>query len=364
VIVYHVIFGAMELSSPYLWMNGESSKPMMHDLGITHQGRTETVNRAVTDFGIEDSFAQASKRFEEHYGFKLSATTVDRVTKASALQAEAYLEQKLRDGKDRYEKAPVSDDMIEPMLVELDGCEIRTGVFVPEEDRPHDEQPNRKKTIRWRDVRVGLARPMTSHPKLYVAQMEKYPEVVSQLFSVAAMLGMTQETEVVAVADGGHGLREEMESQLPITQFILDKPHLKKHLYETAVALGFSEEQQQQWVHSKLDRISEGHVQSVLEELQAQHTIEPNDRLRRLIAYLRRFEDAVDYDHFKELGYPIGSGEVESAHRSVPQKRLKLPGACWHPESINPLLSLRVIRANDWWNEYWTQRISTTNKAA
>jgi hypothetical protein len=364
VIEYNVIFGAMELSSPYLWSNGESSKPMIDDLGITHQGRTETVNRALTDFGIEDSFAQASRRFEEHYGFKLSATTVDRVTKASAFYAEAYLEQKLREAQERYEEARPSSQMSESMLVELDGCEIRTGVFAPAQDRSHDEHSSQKKNIRWRDVRVGLARPMTSLSKLYVAQMEKYPEVVSQLFSVAAMLGMTRQTAVVAVADGGQGLREQMESKLPVTQFILDKPHLKKHLYETAEALGFSEEQQQQWVHLKLHRISEGHVQLVLEELEAQNTMEPNDRLRRFIAYLRRFEDAVDYDHFKELGYPIGSGEVESAHRSVPQKRLKLPGACWHPDSINPLLALRVIRANDWWNDYWTHRTSTTDKAA
>jgi hypothetical protein len=354
----------MELNSPYLWKNGESSKPMIQDLGIRHQDRTETVNRALTDFGIEDSFAQASKRFEEHYGFKLSSTTVDRVTKASALQAEAYLEEKLGEGNDCYEQAPAPNDMSEPMLVELDGCEIRTGVFAPAETRPHDEQSNEKKTIRWRDVRVGLARPMTAESKLYVAQMEKYPEVISQLFSVAAMLGMTQETDVVAVADGGQGLRERLESQLPIMQFILDKPHLKKHLYETAVALGFSEEQQRQWVHSKLDRISEGHVQEILEELETQNTTEPNDRLRRFIAYLRRFEDAVDYEHFKELGYPIGSGEVESAHRSVPQKRLKLPGACWHPDSINPMLALRFIRANDWWNDYWAHRIAATKKAA
>jgi hypothetical protein len=96
VIVYIVIFGAMELSSPYLWVNGESSKPMVEDLGITHQGRTETMNRAWTDFGSEDSFAQASKRFEEHYGFNLGATRVDRVTKASALHAEGYLNEKLR----------------------------------------------------------------------------------------------------------------------------------------------------------------------------------------------------------------------------------------------------------------------------
>jgi len=114
-------------------------------------------------------------------------------------------------------------------------------------------------------------------------------------------------------------------------QFILDKPHLKKHLFETAVALGLNDEKQRQWVHSKLDRISEGHVQEIIEELKTQNTVEPNDRVRRLISYLLRFEDAVDYDRFKELGYPIGSGEVESAHRSIPQKRLKLPGASVAP---------------------------------
>jgi len=354
----------MELSSPYLWKSGEGSKPLVDALGITHNGRTETVNRALTDFGIEDSFARASKRFEEHYGFRLSASTVDRVTKASALQAEAYLEQKLGEGKDWCEQVPEPKGLSEPMLIELDGCEIRTGVFAPTEKDPQDEQPKRTKIIRWREVRVGLARPMSSESKLYVAQMEKYPEVVSQLFSVATMLGMAEETDVVAVADGGPGLREELDSQFSNMQFILDKPHLKKHLYETAVALGFNEEEQRQWVYSKLDKISEGHVQEILEEFETQNTTEPNDRLRRFISYLLRFEDAVDYDYFKELGYPIGSGEVESAHRSIPQKRLKIPGASWHPDSINPLLALRVVRADDWWCDYWTQRISTTNKAA
>jgi hypothetical protein len=99
----------MELSSPYLWKKGEASKPMVDDLGITHHGRTETVNRALTDFGIEDSFGQASRRFREHYGFGLSESTADRVTKASGLQAEVYLEQKLLEGKDRQGQAAESD---------------------------------------------------------------------------------------------------------------------------------------------------------------------------------------------------------------------------------------------------------------
>lgn len=346
----------MELNSPYLWMNGVKSKPLLDDMGITHHGRTETVNRALTDFGIEDSFCQAGKRFEEHYGFKINPTTVDRVTKESALGCQAYLEERLQSEK----KAP--DGLSEPMLIELDGCEIRTGTFAPAEGDLQNS--HRRKVLAWRDVRVGLARPVSAESKLYVAQMGKYPEVISQLFSIATILGMLEQTDVVAVADGGHGLREGLENQFSNMQFILDKSHLKKHLYETAAALGHNEEQQRQWVHAKLDRISEGHAGEVLKELQVQNTAETNDRLRQFIGYLARFQDAVDYDRFKELGYPIGSGEVESAHRSIPQKRLKLPGACWHPDSINPMLALRVVRANEWWNDYWAHRTAALTMAA
>lgn len=363
-IVYHVIFGTLELNSPYLWRKGEGSKPLIEDMGTTHHGRTETVNRALTDFGIEHSFGQASKRFQEHYGFKMNPTTVDRVTKESALGSQAYLEERLESAKNSGGQSGKPNGLSEPMLVELDGCEIRTGTFAPAEGDPQDGQPDRKKVLAWLDVRVGLARPMSAESKLYVAQMEKYPTVISQLHSVATMLGMAEQTDVVAVADGGQGLREGLEDQFPNMQFILDKPHLKSHLYETASALGLNEEQQRQWVHARLEGISRGHAGEILKELKVQNTNAPNDRLRQFIGYLSRFKDAVDYDRFKELGYPIGSGEVESAHRSIPQQRLKLPGACWHPGSINPMLALRVIRANGWWDDYWAHRSEATSMAA
>jgi len=42
--------------------------------------------------------------------------------------------------------------------------------------------------------------------------------------------------------------------------------------------------------------------------------------------------------------------------KSIPQKRLKIPGAGWKEESINPMLSLRIVRADDWWEDFWYQR--------
>jgi hypothetical protein len=191
--------------------------------------------------------------------------------------------------------------------------------------------------------------------RTYVARMDSYPNVVGQLFNAAVSRGLSSRTEVIAVADGGNGLREELAVQFPNLRFILDRPHLKGHLYEAAEATGLKETERHRWVDEKLDAIETGHVGEVLTKLGA-HRGRGKKRIARLIQYLRRFADAVHYERFREEGLPTGSGEVESAHRYIPQKRLKLPGACWHPKSINPMLALRVLRANDWWKDFWQSR--------
>ncbi len=89
----------------------------------------------------------------------------------------------------------------------------------------------------------------------------------------------------------------------------------------------------------------------------------PNKRRTRLIGYIKRFSDSLNYGEFKSMGYPIGSGEIESAHKSIPQKRLKIPGASWKSDSINPMLSLRILRANGWWEDFWDQRTEEVEAA-
>jgi len=43
---------------------------------------------------------------------------------------------------------------------------------------------------------------------------------------------------------------------------------------------------------------------------------------------------------------PIGSGEVESAHRFAIQKWLKLPNTWWSKDNAQAMLNLRAARAN------------------
>ena len=72
--------------------------------------------------------------------------------------------------------------------------------------------------------------------------------------------------------------------------------------------------------------------------------------------YIKNRPHQLDYKAALAQGLPIGSGEIESAHRYVIQQRLKLPGAWWAPDNVDSMLALRIIRANEKWDDYWNQK--------
>ena len=75
--------------------------------------------------------------------------------------------------------------------------------------------------------------------------------------------------------------------------------------------------------------------------------------VRQCWRYLSQRQDQLDYEGAINQGLPIGSGEIESAHRYLIQKRLKLPGSWWNAANAEHMLSLRVNRANGEWPGYW-----------
>ena len=75
--------------------------------------------------------------------------------------------------------------------------------------------------------------------------------------------------------------------------------------------------------------------------------------MRSCHRYIRNRPDHLDSKNTLAEGLPIGSGEIESAHRHVIQKRLKIAGAWWKIDNAGKMLALRVLRANGDWNRYW-----------
>lgn len=75
------------------------------------------------------------------------------------------------------------------------------------------------------------------------------------------------------------------------------------------------------------------------------------EKLRQLIGYYKNHEKRMQYHLFKEKGLLIGSGAIESAHKDVLQKRLKLSGQRWTKQGLQQMTQLRVAYKSGKWNQ-------------
>ena len=101
---------------------------------------------------------------------------------------------------------------------------------------------------------------------------------------------------------------------------------------------------QNQW--KKVLRALDGH-------LEPPHTPANAAPVRDAHRYISQRREHLDYARAAQDDYPMGSGEIESAHRHVIQQRLKLPGSWWTGSNAERMLNLRTARSNGLWEHYW-----------
>ena len=114
------------------------------------------------------------------------------------------------------------------------------------------------------------------------------------------------------------------------------------------------------WLDEKKRMMKTGGAKVVFDEIKAKlskltETTEENG-LIKCARYMEKRMKYMDYLGAKEKGLPIGSGEIESSHRHIVQKRLKIAGAWWKSENANAMLQLRTARANGYWKGYWKEK--------
>ena len=111
------------------------------------------------------------------------------------------------------------------------------------------------------------------------------------------------------------------------------------------------------WLKQQQQRLKRNYWRRVLRELRPH--LEPatvaNDHapVRAAYRYIENRPNQLDYRRAIQADLPIGSGEIESAHRYVILERLDIAGAWWTVEKAEHLLDLRVLRENQQWDEYW-----------
>jgi hypothetical protein len=165
---------------------------------------------------------------------------------------------------------------------------------------------------------------------------------------------------VAAVNDGAAWEQGLVDLHRPDALRILDFAHALEHLNAAAQAcFGEGTPAAVAWLDQQATELKEGDPDRVLAALGALPTARAADPVAATgaragtLGYLSARRAQIAYARFRALGLPIGSGMVESGHKSVVQQRLKGAGMHWARPSVDPMLALRCAACNDRWGELW-----------
>jgi hypothetical protein len=317
-------------------------RPLPDRLGVSPRGKSRRLQRTLTDFGCEHSFARAVQSLREHYGFTLGASAIRKATLAHPARAKEQLE---KEYEQPFRMLPAIKE--EHVIAEVDGTMICT------------VEPGSRKGKRpreWKEMRLVAAQAKGSATTVYAATFGSVTETGRRWGHCAKRAGWGSNSRIHVIGDGAEWIR--LQSQEIFGKqghFLCDFFHVSEYL--GAAAPLCAARQPDRWRRTQQKRLCRGATEKVIETL-AEHLepVEAPDEeapVRSGHRYLSNRVDCLDYPEADRLGLPIGSGMIESGHRHVLHSRLKKAGTAWLRNHADEIAHLRVLRANCQWQSFW-----------
>jgi len=328
-------------------------RPFVRSAKVKPLGCSRPLQRAITDFAADQPFAQARGKLREHYGFEIGESTIQRITFA---HAEAMFEADQADCE-----FPESQGLSKPIIVETDGGMVP--IVEPDGCQP-DKRKGKK--LAWREAKLSLAHVLGSRTPVYAGAIEGGVEVAGrQLLKCAVRAGFGSHSRVHAVGDGAPWIVGQIEEQFGEQgDYLIDFYHVCEYLSAAAEAIAPDAAVRKGWMETQKEALKSGRLGTTLQALVGScepATVDDEQApVRRCHRYLSARANQLNYRRALAEGLPIGSGEIESAHRYVAQQRLKRPGAWWSVKHADYMLALRITRINGDWDAYWATLASNT----
>jgi hypothetical protein len=330
--------------------SGPEIRPFTRSAEVVCRGCSEPLQRAIVDFGADTPAARIPQKLKEHYGIEVSASTCWPIV----LRHAETIDERPKTAAQIPER-----DGVAQLIGEIDGSMIP----VVETAAPNDQSPqvDRRKTrqVGWKEARLSLVHAPGSVTPVFGASVGPPEEAGETLLRAAIQAGLGRNTKIHVVGDGAGWIADQVDEQFGLQgEFLVDLYHVCDYLVAAGKTIAGTEPRA--WLETQKERLKQNRLQDVVAELQPfleDDTVsDANAPVRAAHRYLTNRPGQFNYQDALVAGLPIGSGEVESAHRYVIQDRLKRAGAWWKLKNAKHMLALRVCRANQDWDGYWQSR--------
>ncbi len=331
-------------------VKGRRFFPLDKKLGLRSDHWSAGAARVATRQGLQaKSFELAAEAYQEAIGGSMSRDSLRLLTEGWGEQVEAqrvgeaqstFAPTQKGERADREAVAAV-DPISGPANISTDG-----GMILIREEG-------------WKEVklsvisavapRAGRAKPTdeTTEPEVVLARHSYQAGVWD-----ADTMGQHQFLEglrrrigpgtLSSANDGALWIERITASNYPKAVLILDWSHADERLWKVAkAAFGEGTPPAKHWAETNIDRLWHGQTQRVISELLALDwaNMVCADDIRQSPAYFQARQDKMDYPRFRQAGYPIGSGTVESGINTVVHHRMKRQGRGWKRGNAQSMLA-------------------------
>ena len=284
--------------------------------------------------GQQDCYGNSNEILKKFLDIDLGSTQVYRLT-------DTYGEQLANEGLN--ERCMPIADKNDTLYVELDGSMVLT-----REDG-------------WKEVKLGRLfkssdcvkkdgkTPGWIKKSQYLAYLGGCGEFTDMLYKLITPYQKSG-PRLVFLSDGAKWIKNWIEDSFDGAVSILDYYHALEYLHEFAKNHFKDEHARRIWTSVQQALLLSSQLEQVMDNIEK--LAPKSEAANKILEYYRANQDRMDYKSYKQMGIGIiGSGAIESAHRTVIQKRMKLSGQRWTKQGAQHMLNLRVVHMNGQWDK-------------
>lgn len=170
--------------------------------------------------------------------------------------------------------------------------------------------------------------------------------------------GMARAKQVIFLGDGAAWVWEVARTCFPQAVCILDYYHASQHIVALAKAIYADAGVAQNWALRWQSLIYDSELDVLLSEARTAAGSPVSEAVQRELDYLERNRSRMDYRHYRNCGWFIGSGVVEAGCKRVIGQRLKQSGMFWREAGATAVASLRcALFSAGGWEYLWSQAL-------
>ena len=345
----HTLYGDIKIEEVCFMKNGHLFRPFSVSAKVYCKCYSFYLQKIIIDFGADLSFEEASKKIKYHYRIDVQANTIRKITEQHAKKVFTT------------SKKP-SIKSSKKIIAEVDGSMVP---IVNIDSNSKGDKRKNKKTF-WKEAKLCFAKEFGRIDKHYACVIGSPEEAGKKLYECVLQSGLGDNTKIHGLGDGALWIADQMEDKFgPQVNFLIDFYHLCEYLSEASVWADVLNSKK--WFSKQKEKLKAGKAKEVLEEIKIKidkfKNLKKDNALVKCYFYMKKRMKYFDYKSALEQGLPIGSGEIESAHRYVIQQRLKIPGAWWKKENAIAMINLRIARLNGVLEDYWEEEMKKKRAA-